>query len=40
MSGAPVDLFISADESQMDVVAKAGLDRDGTGSISSRISWR
>jgi molybdate transport system substrate-binding protein len=30
VSGAPVDLFISADESQMDVVAKAGLIVDGT----------
>ena len=30
VSGAPVDLFISADESQMDVVARAGLIADGT----------
>jgi molybdate transport system substrate-binding protein len=29
-SGAPVDLFISADEAQMDVVAQAGLLLEGT----------
>lgn len=30
VSGAPVDVFISADEAQMDVVAAAGLLKDGT----------
>jgi len=30
VSGAPVDLFISADEAQMDVVAQAGLIKDGS----------
>lgn len=30
VDGAPVDLFISADEAQMDVVAKAGLLADGS----------
>jgi molybdate transport system substrate-binding protein len=30
VSGAPVDLFISADEAQMDVVAAAGLAADGS----------
>jgi molybdate transport system substrate-binding protein len=30
VSGAPVDVFISADEAQMDVVAAAGLVRAGT----------
>ena len=30
LSGAPADLFVSADEAQMDVVAKAGLLADGT----------
>jgi molybdate transport system substrate-binding protein len=30
VEGAPVDLFISADEAQMDVVAKAGLLVDGS----------
>lgn len=30
VSGAPVDLFISADEAQMDVVSAAGLLKDGT----------
>jgi molybdate transport system substrate-binding protein len=30
VNGAPVDVFISADEAQMDVVAAAGLVRDGS----------
>lgn len=30
VQGAPVDAFISADEAQMDVVAKAGLIQDGS----------
>jgi molybdate transport system substrate-binding protein len=30
VSGAPVDLFISADEAQMDVVAAAGLVKEGS----------
>ena len=30
VSGAPVDVFISADEAQMDVVAAAGLVKEGT----------
>jgi molybdate transport system substrate-binding protein len=30
VSGAPVDLFISADEAQMDVVAREGLLQDGS----------
>ena len=30
VSGAPVDLFVSADGAQMDVVARAGLLRDGS----------
>lgn len=30
VNGAPVDLFISADEAQMDVVAAAGLIKDGS----------
>jgi molybdate transport system substrate-binding protein len=30
VNGAPVDLFISADEAQMDLVARAGLVADGT----------
>ena len=30
VSGAPVDVFISADEAQMDVVAQAGMVLDGT----------
>lgn len=30
VNGAPVDLFISADELQMDIVARAGLLRDGS----------
>ena len=29
-SGAPVDVFISADEGQMDVVAQAGMVLEGT----------
>lgn len=29
-NGAPVDLFVSADEAQMDIVAQAGLIADGT----------
>ena len=41
VSGAPVDLFISADEAQMDVVAKAGLIVDGHAHRSAHaISWR
>ena len=30
VNGAPVDVFVSADETQMDAVAAAGLVRDGT----------
>ena len=30
VNGAPVDIFVSADEAQMDVVAAAGLIKDGT----------
>ncbi len=30
VNGAPVDLFVSADEAQMDLVAAAGLLKDGT----------
>ena len=30
VNGAPVDLFISADEAQMDVVSRAGLIKDGS----------
>ena len=30
VNGAPVDLFVSADEAQMDVVAAAGMLKDGT----------
>ena len=30
VQGAPVDVFISADEAQMDVIAQAGLIQDGT----------
>src|SRR3981081_703412 len=30
VSGAPVDLFVSADEAQMDLVAAAGLLKEGT----------
>jgi len=30
VSGAPVDVFVSADEAQMDLVAQAGLISDGT----------
>ena len=30
VNGAPVDVFISADEAQMDVVAAAGLVKDGS----------
>ena len=41
VSGAPVDVFISADEAQMDVVAAAGLVKDGIARRRScAISWR
>src|SRR5882672_5968729 len=30
VNGAPVDIFVSADEAQMDVVAAAGLIKDGS----------
>lgn len=33
VNGAPVDIFISADDAQMDVVAGAGLLKDGTRSV-------
>ena len=39
-SGAPVDLFISADEAQMDVVAAAGLVAEARASICCATSWR
>ena len=40
VNGAPVDVFISADEAQMDVVAAAGLVKDGSRVRSSATSSR